>query len=113
MKLRRYFWKDVKGNELSFKEFMLRFKQGITDLTPQQKIKSQILGTRLILIGLVLGIIMSIIAWKNLWWVLIILIGALINTGVQYLGLRQQIKIFKDIEKNFINNKEEGGIKNE
>ncbi len=33
---------------------------------------------------------MTIIGWRYLWWVGIILLGALINTGVQYLGLTQQ-----------------------
>jgi len=53
------------------------------------------------LIGLFLGLCVAIYGWKNLWWVGIILIGALLNTGVQFLGLKQQKKILDDLEKQF------------
>jgi hypothetical protein len=99
--------KDKFGNELTWKEYMSRWKKGIEGLTPYQKIKSQIWGTRISLLGIVLGIIASIIAFKNLWWVLVILIGALIVTGTQYLSLVQQRKLFEDIEKQFELPKEE------
>jgi len=92
-------WTDKSGKKLTLKQFFKRWGEGIEGLKPQQKIKSQLLGTKLILLGITLGLIMSLIGWKHLWWVAIILLGALINTTVQYLGLRQQIKVFKDIEK--------------
>jgi hypothetical protein len=98
---------DKQGNQISWKEFMSSWKKGIEGLTPYQKIKSQIWGTRISLLGIVLGIIASIIAFKNLWWVLVILIGALIVTGTQYLSLVQQRKLFEDIEKQFELPKEE------
>jgi len=53
------------------------------------------------LIGLFLGLCVAVYGWKNLWWVGIILIGALLNTGVQFLGLKQQKKILDDLEKQF------------
>jgi len=91
--------KDKQGNEITFKEFMGRWKNGIEGITPIQKLKTQIFGTRLTLIGLVLGLIVSIYAWRNLWWVGIVLIGATINTGIQYLSLRQQKKIIEQYER--------------
>ena len=94
-------FKDKDGNKLSFKEFMIRWKSGIETINPLQKIKVQIGGTRIMLIGLFLGLCVSIYGWKNLWWVGIILIGALLNTGVQYLGLIQQRKLLDNIEKQF------------
>jgi amino acid transporter len=93
------FWTDKQGNELTFGQFMKRWKSGIENITPIQKLKSNITGTRISLVGLVLGLIISIWKCKTLWWVGIILIGALINTIVQYFGFKQQLKIFKDIEK--------------
>ena len=102
MKLKRgHFWKDKEGKKISLKEFKDRFKQGVEGITPLQTLKTQILGTRIILLGLFLGLIVSIYGWKNLWWVAIILIGALINTGIQYLGLVQQKKRLEYIEKQF------------
>ena len=94
-------WKDKKGNKLTFKEFMKRWGKGIEGITPLQKMKTQILGTRIMLLGMFLGLLVSIYGWKDLWWVGIILIGALINTGVQYLALRQQKKLLENLEKQF------------
>ncbi len=96
-----YFWKNKKGEKLSFKEFLKNWKSGIETINPLQKIKVQIGGTRIMLTGLFLGLAVSIYGWKNLWWVGIILIGAILNTGVQYLGLIQQRKLLDNIEKQF------------
>jgi len=96
-----YFWKNKKGEKLSFKEFMKRFKEGIETINPLQKIKVQLGGTKITLLGLFLGLFVTIYGWKKLWWVGIILIGAILNTGVQYLALRQQKKILDDLEKQF------------
>jgi len=83
-------WKDKEGNKLTFKEFMGRWKDGIEGITALQKIKTQVTATRIQLLGIFLGLIVTSITYENLWWVAIILLGALINTGVQYLGLTQQ-----------------------
>lgn len=91
-------WKDKEGNKLTHQEFISRWKKGIEGITPIQKIKTQILGTRITLIGLFLGLFVTIIAIDKLWWVMIILIGAIITTGVQYLGFIQQRNILKNIE---------------
>lgn len=92
-------WKDKTGKNLTFKEFIFRWKKGIEGITPIQKIKSQIWGTRISLIGILLGLVMCIIGYKTLWWLGIILIGALIVSSTQYIGLLQQRKLFEDIEK--------------
>jgi len=94
-------WKDKEGNKLTFKEFMKRWGKGIEGITPLQKLKTQVTGTKIMLVGLIAGLVVSIIGWKKLWWVGIILIGALFNTGVQYLGLVQQKKLLEGIEKQF------------
>ncbi len=99
--MKMYFWKNKKGEKLSFKEFINHWKSGLEGITPSQKIKTQIGGTKIMLIGLFLGLCVAVYGWKNLWWVGIILIGALLNTGVQFLGLKQQKKILDDLEKQF------------
>ena len=108
VKLKRgFFWRDKKGKKISLKEFKNRFKKGVEGITPLQTLKTQILGTRIMLLGLFLGLLVSLYGWKNLWWVAIILVGALINTGIQYLGLVQQKKRLEDIEKQFEEPEEE------
>ena len=91
-------WKDKEGNKLTIKEFFARWKQGIEGLTPQQKVKAQIQGNNITMLGILLGIVASIINYKFTWWVGIILIGALINSIVQHISLKQQLKLFKNIE---------------
>ncbi|HDK42032.1 MAG TPA: hypothetical protein ENG87_01530 [Candidatus Pacearchaeota archaeon] len=93
--------KDKQGNKLTFKEFIDRWKDGLTNITPIQKIKTQIGGTRITLIGLFLGLFVSIYGYKHLWWVGIILVGAIINTGIQYLALIQQRKLLDNLENQF------------
>ena len=83
-------WKDKQGNKLTYKELIERWKEGINNITPLQKLKTQITATRISLLGIFLGLIITTIAYEDLWWVAIILLGAFINTGVQYLGIAQQ-----------------------
>ena len=83
-------WKDKQGNRLTYKEFIGRWKEGIEEITPIQKIKTQLTGTRISLTGIFLGICVTLYGWENLWWVAIILVGAFITTGVSYLGIVQQ-----------------------
>jgi len=94
-------FKDKEGNKLTFKEFMDRWKKGIEGITPLQKLKTQINGTKIMLIGLLAGLVVSIIGFKKLWWVGIILIGALFNTVVQYLSLMQQRRLLQNLEDQF------------
>jgi len=91
-------WKDKEGNKLTLKEFFKRWGEGIEGITPVQKLKTQLLGTRISLIGMFLGLCVSIYGWENLWWIGIILIGAIINTGVQYLSLKQQLNMFNKMD---------------
>lgn len=87
--------KDKQGNKITWKEFFKRWKEGIDGITPKQKIQTQFNGTIIQLTGILFGLAISIIGYKQLWWLGIILLGASINTGVQLIGLRQQIKNMK------------------
>ena len=86
------------GEKITWKEFMRRWKKGIEGITPLQQVKSQVWGTNIILLGLILGIIASAFAFKKLWWVEIILIGALFNTIIQWIGLWQKRKLLESFE---------------
>ena len=93
------FWKDKEGNKLTRKEFMQRWKQGIQMVTPLQQIRIQIRSTKISLIGVVGGIVISIYKFEQLWWVLLILLGVLGVTSMQLLGMVQKRNIFENIEK--------------
>ena len=90
--------KDKKGNKITVKEFFHRWREGIKGITEIQKLKVQVSGTRISLIGLLAGLFISIYGWKNLWWVTLILTGAIMNTYIQYIGQKQQYKFLKDLE---------------
>lgn len=101
MKKKRKFWTDKYGVELTFSEFMQRWKQGIEGLTPLQTTRTQYHSTKIIIIGILFGIIVSIMAIKQLWWVLIILVGTLGNVLMQLVSLWQKIKALENIEAQF------------
>ena len=90
--------KDKFGTELNWKEYFSRWKDGINKVTPLQQIKLQINSTYIMLIGILGGIIISIIGVKTLWWLLIILSAAFINTSVQLIGLYQKKFTFEYFE---------------
>ena len=93
-------WKDKEGRWISPQEFGKRWKQGIEGITPMQNVKSQIFFTCMILFGLIGGIFVSILAWKTLWWLSIILIAAYGNTYFSAIALYQkyiQLKRIKEM----------------
>ena len=96
--------RDKEGNYLTVKEWLQRWKRGINNITPLQQTNIQIQGTFIIILGLCAGIVISILGFKTLWWLMIILIGGLFNTAIQLLGLWQKKIILKRFE---------GGIENE
>lgn len=93
-------WKDKNGIKLTPKQFLERWKKGMQGVTPLQQTLLQVRSTWIMVIGILAGIFISIIGFKTLWWLLIILIGALGNTSVQLLGLVQKKNLLKQLEYN-------------
>ncbi len=93
------FWTDKQGNELTFKEFIKRWKEGIKkvvmNMDQMKQVKEQMRFTKIIIIGLILGIGVSIYRFEILWWVMVILIGALGNTSIQFIALAQKKKMLE------------------
>jgi len=83
-------WKDKDGKEVGREEFMERWKKGMAGVTPLQQVDVQIRSTWIMIVGIIAGIVVTIIAIKTTWWLLIILVGALGNTSIQQLGLWQK-----------------------
>ena len=98
------------GEEIDWKEYFHRWKLGIQGITMEQKLTVQIRGVQIMIIGILMGLFVSIFGWKKLWWVVIILIGVLINTIVQYLGLLQQKIMFNNINKQLEGGNQDGRI---
>lgn len=92
------FWKDKQGNELNFKQFMQRWKDGVNGITPLQQNKIQLQGTIISIAGIILGMIASLFALKTLWWLEIVLIGALINTTISAIGIYQKVLMYKNFQ---------------
>jgi len=91
-------FKTKSGEEITTKEFMKRWKRGIQSINPLQQTLWQVRSTWIMLIGVVLGIVISFINIKTLWWLLIILIGAFGNTVVQLIAVVQKRNILQNIE---------------
>lgn len=91
-------WKDKDGKEVGRKEFFSRWKQGIEGITPLQQAKMAYKSTWIILVGIVAGIIVSFFTMKQLWWLLVILVGALLNTITVQIGNYQKMKIMERLE---------------
>lgn len=92
-------FKDKKGNQLTYKEYMERWKKGIEQVTPLQQTRAQYRSTIIMLIGILAGIIISAANFKKLWWVLLILVGAFGVTGFQLLGLWQKKRVLEAYDK--------------
>ncbi len=85
--------KTKAGEKISWKEFMRRWGKGIERVSAYQQVKMQIISTWIILIGVLCGFIITLFAFKQVWWLTIILGGALFNTSIQLLGLWQKKKL--------------------
>jgi len=96
-------WKDKDGKKITAKEFVKRFKEGLSEITPQQKIKNEARSTFIMLIGYISGLV-SLIVYRKLFTVqwftyalIIIFIGASYGQLMKWIVLRQQAKLFKNL----------------
>lgn len=101
IKRRGYFAKDINGNKLSFKQFMSRWKKGIEGITPLQSARTNLLGTWIVISGILSGMIINaLVRMKDQWWwIEIILLGSLILTIMQLIGGLQKYWRYKEIDK--------------
>lgn len=88
---------------MNLQEFFKRWGEGIQKVTPLQQIKVTMLGSVIILLGIIAGVFTSL-AYKQ-WWLVIILVGSFIVQGLgllgsiqKYLALSKIDKMMKDIQ---------------
>jgi hypothetical protein len=95
------------GEYVTWTEALKRFKKGVEDITPIQKLENELRGTFITLLGFVFSLIAVI--WKRdaigllAYGLMLIFLGSSITTGLRYLGLRQQVMVFKNLENESLN----------
>ena len=101
-------WRDKNKNWITAKEFFSRFKNGISLITPIQKLKNESRATFIMLIGYVVGLI-ALIIYRKLFVVqwftyalIIIFFGASWSNLIKWFVLRQQVKLFTQFDTNAI-----------
>lgn len=90
--------KIPSGEEITFKEYVRRWKEGIKKVGIRSQTKLQIRSTWVIVLGIVGGLVISIINIKSLWWLLLILLGSLGNTVLQLISLIQKRNLLDSLE---------------
>ena len=99
IKRRGYFWRDRRGEELSGKEFVSRWKKGYTEITPLQQTRISLWSFLPIISGILLGIVISIFWGVDKWWVTLILFGSLPLTLIQFYALVKKFEIQRQVER--------------
>src|SRR3990167_3460477 len=92
---RGYFWKDKAGNQLTFRQFISRYKSGIEGITPLQQTITTIWSYIPIFGGLLWGIAVTLKG--GTYWLSLILIGSLPITIIQFISNWQKYVKFKKI----------------
>jgi hypothetical protein len=102
--------KDKAGNQITFKEFMSRWKKGIESLSPAQKLKNDINGNFVTLLGYLVALVAVIVKIEAIgllsYGLILIFIGSAWTTGVKWIMLRQQYKFMNDLDLSSINEEE-------
>jgi len=106
--------KDKSGKDITFKEFMSRWKEGIENLTPQQKLGHEIRSSIITLLGYSFALIAVIMQRERIgllsYGLILIFIGSIWSVLVKWFSLREQMKIFKNLDsdvKDLLNKKED------
>lgn len=88
-------WKDVDGKWITGKEFLSRWKKGIKEVTPLQQTLLNLFGFIPLIVGMVWGIVFSLMTDQH--WLTTILIGSLVISLSQLLGVYQKYLILKEV----------------
>lgn len=100
--------RDKSGKRITWKEFMQRWKKGVTEMSPFQQARIIYFNTYIMLFGILAGFFVTLLNPKGFWWLSIILIAAFINTCIVQVGNYQKYKTLKSI---FTCKKEEKNVK--
>ena len=87
---------DRAGNKITWKEFGVRWKQGIQNVTPLQHSKTTLFGYVIIVAGILWGLVLSFKLKQ--WWLFTILLGSFVITSTTVLGVLQKYFVLKKID---------------
>lgn len=94
--------KTKTGEKITYKEAFSRFKKGVEQITPYQRLKHETRGTFVSLLGFIVSLIAVIIMREKIgllaYGLILIFLGSVITTALRYLALKQQLKVFRDME---------------
>ncbi len=97
-------WKTKSGEKVDAKEFLRRFKEGLSNITPLQRLQNEQRATFIMLIGYLVGLVSLFIFREEFlvsWFtyaLMIIFLGATYGQVIKLLALRTQLKLFKDLD---------------
>ena len=91
-------YKTKAGEKISGKEFMSRWKKGMQGVTPLQQTRMTFKSTFIMLFGLLSGTAITLLDFKNLWWLTLILAAGSFNVLIMQLGTWQKLVLLKQYE---------------
>lgn len=97
-------WKTKDGEKITAKEFAKRFKEGIDNITPQQKLQNDFVANNIVFVGYLVGLVALIIFWDRLivgmfsLGLILIFLGMAYSTFMKSLVLRKELKSFKEMD---------------
>jgi len=96
--------KTKQGEVITWKEFFARWKQGIENLTPLQKLSNEKRSTFVSLIGYLVALVAVIWQIEKIgllsYGLILIFIGSIWSTGLKWIALRQQYNFIKELDEN-------------
>ena len=101
IKKRGYLMKDKSGKKVKTREFFKRWGEGVEGITALQQIKTSMMGTWIVISGVLAGLVINLLVrMKPHWvWIEIILLGSLVISVVQMIGSYQKFRKFKATDK--------------
>lgn len=97
-------WHDKSGKEVSGKEFISRWKDGIEKVTPLQTTKINLFGYVIVFLGILWGLYITFKVKQ--WWLFTVLCGSFIITSTAVIGQLQKYALFSKLEIELNNCKE-------
>lgn len=90
---RGYFWKSKSGEELKFKEFLSRWKDGMEGITPLQQTRTTLWSFFPLVFGVMWGLVVTLMS--GTYWMSLILGATLPITSIQVLSTWQKYRRLK------------------
>jgi hypothetical protein len=92
------------GTKITWRQFFIDWKTGIANITPIQRLENESHGNFISLIGFIVCLVVLIIYRDKFfisWFaygLVLVFVGNIYLTGLKYLGIRQQLKSFKNMD---------------